>query len=486
MQPTQMGTEVTTSMSTVLAASLAMKPAAASLSGVKSFVESWKQQMHSAEIQTSEPGAVDPVAASRSDAAKTASGEGLGPIQDDTAELDKPDQAGGLNSLDGATSPTRLPTTLSTAVNTAEARAVGLKWPGPVVVGTKGKSAPDSSLALKPQSNVSGAGDQCGDGAAGLTQAASVVNTSQIMPVKKDTIAGDEAQIMLVPATTGQRTMSATAQAGLAQRIPGSESEKVKVAATAGAAEMITTPSAMKDNAVTINDSSAPVLNAADLIRHVGAGAAPVTLDGRHEGFIEQIGTVVPFATSGHAARADATTTTISAAVGAPQILAAGPAKLDVGVFDGTHGWLRIRAEIGTGGVVNASLTASVGSHASLRAALPEMSRYLDAEAVSVGKLAVHRATGSSGAVLAGNDSGNRQSAGHSRGQRHAPGQSNSVQPQHTAKVPILPTTGTTARLTTDASAWAMSSRLGLDVAHTRNGYGLGSAAGGSWLNVSA
>ena len=60
---------------------------------------------------------------------------------------------------------------------------------------------------------------------------------------------------------------------------------------------------------------------------------------------------------------------------GAPQVLASGPARLDVGVFDGTHGWLRIRAELGVGGAVNASLTANAVAHDSLRAVLPEMAK---------------------------------------------------------------------------------------------------------------
>ena len=76
---------------------------------------------------------------------------------------------------------------------------------------------------------------------------------------------------------------------------------------------------------------------------------------------------------------------------GSPAIVSSGPTQLDVGVFDGTHGWLRIRAELGAGGVVNASLTASASAHESLRAALPAMTNFLGSEAVSVTSIAVHR-----------------------------------------------------------------------------------------------
>jgi hypothetical protein len=94
------------------------------------------------------------------------------------------------------------------------------------------------------------------------------------------------------------------------------------------------------------------------------------------------------------------------------QAPASGAAQLDVGVFDGTHGWLRIRAELGTGGAVNASLTASAGAHASLRAVLPEMASYLESEAVSVGRIALHRAATGSNAM---DTAGERQSGGAPR-----------------------------------------------------------------------
>jgi len=77
-------------------------------------------------------------------------------------------------------------------------------------------------------------------------------------------------------------------------------------------------------------------------------------------------------------------------------VVVTGPDQLDVSVFDGTHGWLRIRAELGTSGAVNASLTASATAHDAVRAVLPEMVSYLQSEAVSVSKIAVHRAADTS------------------------------------------------------------------------------------------
>lgn len=71
---------------------------------------------------------------------------------------------------------------------------------------------------------------------------------------------------------------------------------------------------------------------------------------------------------------------------------AIGSPKLDVGVFDGVHGWLRVGAGLDASGRVTASLTtANLAAHDSLRAAIPELINYLAAEEVSVNKVSLHR-----------------------------------------------------------------------------------------------
>jgi hypothetical protein len=74
------------------------------------------------------------------------------------------------------------------------------------------------------------------------------------------------------------------------------------------------------------------------------------------------------------------------------QILSAGPRQLEVGVMDGTHGWLQIRAELGTGGAIATSVTGSAAAHEPLRQSVPEMTSYLASEAVTVSGIAVHKA----------------------------------------------------------------------------------------------
>ncbi|WP_263385397.1 hypothetical protein [Granulicella arctica] len=75
-------------------------------------------------------------------------------------------------------------------------------------------------------------------------------------------------------------------------------------------------------------------------------------------------------------------------------MLAATPTALEIGVSSGTHGWLKIRAELTSTGEVNASLSgASIASATSLRSELPALNSYLQAEKISIGELVVHPMT---------------------------------------------------------------------------------------------
>ena len=68
------------------------------------------------------------------------------------------------------------------------------------------------------------------------------------------------------------------------------------------------------------------------------------------------------------------------------------PTALEVGIQDGTHGWLKVRAEIVEGGgVVNASVTAaSSAGQEMLHRELPALTAYLQEEKVSVNAVVVH------------------------------------------------------------------------------------------------
>lgn len=178
-------------------------------------------------------------------------------------------------------------------------------------------------------------------------------------------------------------------------------------------------------------------------------------------------------------------------ASGAPQVLASSPAKLDVGVFDGTHGWLRIRAELGAGGAVNASLTASAAAHESLRSALPEMTSYLVAEAVKVSRIAVHRVAEGSSTMAAARDQHNDQPNGEAQEQRQTgdQGQQGAGGVRKNLQPVAQPTGGSTTMMTgnrirgTDSAAvpvdWVSGAVYGGGIRFPGNG-------SGGWLNVCA
>jgi hypothetical protein len=76
---------------------------------------------------------------------------------------------------------------------------------------------------------------------------------------------------------------------------------------------------------------------------------------------------------------------------GAPRMLAATPTSLEVGIQSGTHGWLKVRAEMTDGGVVNASVSAaSSAGEEMLHRELPGLTAYLQEEKVAVNAVIVH------------------------------------------------------------------------------------------------
>jgi hypothetical protein len=76
---------------------------------------------------------------------------------------------------------------------------------------------------------------------------------------------------------------------------------------------------------------------------------------------------------------------------GMPRTLTATPTALEVGIQNGTHGWLKVRAEMTDGGVVNASVSAaSSAGQEMLHRELPAMTAYLQEEKVAVNAIVVH------------------------------------------------------------------------------------------------
>ena len=96
-----------------------------------------------------------------------------------------------------------------------------------------------------------------------------------------------------------------------------------------------------------------------------------------------------------------------------PRMLFAGTRKLEVGVDGGVHGWLRVRAELGHGGEVTASLIAPTASAAAgLGREMGALSAYLKTEALGVSSLQVTTAGRSAG--MSGSEAGANPGSGSS------------------------------------------------------------------------
>jgi hypothetical protein len=99
---------------------------------------------------------------------------------------------------------------------------------------------------------------------------------------------------------------------------------------------------------------------------------------------------------------------------GAPRMLAATPTSLEVGIQNGTHGWLKVRAEMTDGGVVNASVSAvSSAGQEMLHRELPGLTAYLQEEKVAVNAVVVHApsAAGADARSASGTDGNGGQTA---------------------------------------------------------------------------
>ncbi len=71
--------------------------------------------------------------------------------------------------------------------------------------------------------------------------------------------------------------------------------------------------------------------------------------------------------------------------------MTATPTALEVGVPGGTHGWLKVRAELADDGAVHASVSSnSAAGTEMLRRDLPSLTSYLHQEQVAVNSVVVH------------------------------------------------------------------------------------------------
>lgn len=154
-----------------------------------------------------------------------------------------------------------------------------------------------------------------------------------------------------------------------------------------------------------------------------------------------------------------------------PRTLSATPTALEVGIPDGTHGWLKVRAEMTDGGVVNASVSAaSSASQEMLHRELPSLTAYLQTEKVAVNSVVVHPTVGT------GTDSRGYSAGTESGASGQTPQGSNEGGEQRQSSV------NADAEATEDVSSYQESRGVGEDGTLPLTVY----EGGGSWLSVRA
>jgi hypothetical protein len=154
---------------------------------------------------------------------------------------------------------------------------------------------------------------------------------------------------------------------------------------------------------------------------------------------------------------------------GAPRMLTATPTSLEVGIQNGTHGWLKVRAEMTDGGVVNASVSAaSSAGQEMLHRELPALTAYLQQEKVAVNAVIVHAPS------FAGADA--RSSSGTDSAGGQTPQRSNEGEDQHQ----------NFRKATLNGSDETMTYRSSLGADEDGSLPPAAYAGGGSWLSVRA
>ena len=141
--------------------------------------------------------------------------------------------------------------------------------------------------------------------------------------------------------------------------------------------------------------------------------------------------------------------------------------SLEVGVANGTQGWLKIRAEMTDGGVVNATVSATTSAgQEMLHRELPSLTDYLQQEQIGVGSVVLHTTAAAGSQEFAG---GMERDAGREQMQQRGGREGESQQDA----------SGTT--FSDSGEAYIQGGLSGIAEITTNTVY-----AGGSWLSVRA
>ncbi|MEO6806555.1 MAG: hypothetical protein ABI286_04795 [Edaphobacter sp.] len=202
-----------------------------------------------------------------------------------------------------------------------------------------------------------------------------------VAPVTADSVIHREAIIEAKADATS--TEAAASPQPVVSSKPGADPEKITVAAI----------SEGKDSDSRVQSSSTSTVS---MVHTVSAGVAPaVVVPGSVPR--ESIAATLPLGdASAHgtglmAGSKEEGLGGTASVDGMPRMLTATPTMLEVGIQNGTHGWLKVRAEMADGGAVNASVSAASSSgQEMLHRELPALTAYLQDEKVAVNTVVVH------------------------------------------------------------------------------------------------
>ena len=165
--------------------------------------------------------------------------------------------------------------------------------------------------------------------------------------------------------------------------------------------------------------------------------------------------------------------------------LQATPTVLEVGVPGGTHGWLKIRAEVGEGGAIRASISSPTkDGEEALHRDLPAMSAYLESERVPVSLQVGH-----SQALAGGFDPTKLEDGGlvaQTPGEGSGAAMNAGAQQQSQREQPAVPPEGEPQREGSEQRLSETASDLSKTSWSRGDGYAGRDSDDGNWLNVMA
>ncbi len=389
--------------------------------------------------------------------------------------------------------------TASVAASNAAARANTTARPVPST--RNGATAANASaLRIREQASTAAAADtnplQTGAGLAQSVAAVQTPNASQIAVQAADTsrksIAAGASVAKDAKTRLGTDTASATGSSGA---VSGKGADSTAVGAAGSGLTGSDANTAQKDAAASAPGSVVPAValpiahNAPVPVAPVaggGSGAAvPAVSTGAVGASTRSVGALSGASAGGPsvAASTGATDTGfVTDGAASHRTLLATPTTLEVGVPNGTQGWLRIRAEVGGQGEVNASLAAgSSGAQEALHSQLPALNAYLHSERMPVTATVADRtfsfAGGHAGTGNQPGGSGDANGSGSSFFQGGAPQSDAGQQP------PRQGTVGSDA--TRGYGGLSGANELSVAAAVLQPGSGAAvSEESGQWLNV--